>query len=367
MADLPSELHAPPRPDDLVVARPEGLYCPPGDFYIDPWRPVERAVITHAHADHARCGHGHYLAHARRRRRAAHAAGRTSRCRPLRLRRGASSTTACASRSIRPGTSSGSAQVRLEHRRRGLGRLGRLQDRARSAPARRSSRCAATSSSPSRPSACRSTAGATQAALFADDQRLVARATRTAGPRVVLACYALGKAQRLLARLDADDRARSSCHGAVEPLNAGLPRRRASRCRRHAYAVDDAAPTRDCAGALVVAPPSAAGHALAAALRRLRATPSPRGWMQLRGTRRRRGVDRGFVLSDHADWPGLLAAIAATGAERVLVTHGYVAVLVRWLARARARRRRLRDRIRRGRGRRSAEPSPRPPTARPTP
>ena len=50
------------RSDDLVVQRREGLYCPPGDFYIDPWRPVERAVITHAHADHSRRGHGHYLA-----------------------------------------------------------------------------------------------------------------------------------------------------------------------------------------------------------------------------------------------------------------------------------------------------------------
>ena len=48
---------------ELVIARPEGLYCPPGDFYIDPWRPVGRAVITHAHSDHARTGHGHYLAH----------------------------------------------------------------------------------------------------------------------------------------------------------------------------------------------------------------------------------------------------------------------------------------------------------------
>src|SRR4029079_10750494 len=55
------------------------------------------------------------------------------------------------------------------------------------------------------------------------------------------------------------------------------------------------------------------------------------GWMQLRGARRRRGVDRGFVLSDHADWPGLQRAIAATGAERVIVTHGYEAVMVRWL------------------------------------
>jgi putative mRNA 3-end processing factor len=55
------------------------------------------------------------------------------------------------------------------------------------------------------------------------------------------------------------------------------------------------------------------------------------GWMQLRGARRRQGVDRGFVLSDHADWPGLQQAIAATGASRVIVTHGYEAVMVRWL------------------------------------
>ncbi|MEO5764601.1 MAG: DNA ligase-associated DEXH box helicase, partial [Casimicrobiaceae bacterium] len=55
------------------------------------------------------------------------------------------------------------------------------------------------------------------------------------------------------------------------------------------------------------------------------------GWMQLRGARRRRAVDRGFVLSDHADWPGLVSAIDATGAQRVIVTHGYTAVLVRWL------------------------------------
>src|SRR5215467_10562795 len=55
------------------------------------------------------------------------------------------------------------------------------------------------------------------------------------------------------------------------------------------------------------------------------------GWMQIRGARRRRSIDRGFVLSDHADWPGLLGAIRATGAERVWVTHGYTAVLARWL------------------------------------
>jgi putative mRNA 3-end processing factor len=82
--------------------------------------------------------------------------------------------------------------------------------------------------------------------------------------------------------------------------------------------------------ALVIAPPSAQGSAW---LRRFGeySDAFASGWMRLRGTRRRRGVDRGFVLSDHADWPGLQTAIAATGAQRVIVTHGQVEPIVRWL------------------------------------
>jgi putative mRNA 3-end processing factor len=83
--------------------------------------------------------------------------------------------------------------------------------------------------------------------------------------------------------------------------------------------------------ALVLAPPSAAGTPW---MRRFGqySDAFASGWMQLRGTRRRRGVDRGFVMSDHADWAGLHQAIAGTGAERVFVTHGSVAVMVRWLS-----------------------------------
>jgi len=82
--------------------------------------------------------------------------------------------------------------------------------------------------------------------------------------------------------------------------------------------------------ALVLAPPSAQGTPWMRRFPR-HSDAFASGWMQLRGTRRRRGVDRGFVMSDHADWPGLQYAIGATGAERVFVTHGSVAVLVRWL------------------------------------
>jgi putative mRNA 3-end processing factor len=84
----------------------------------------------------------------------------------------------------------------------------------------------------------------------------------------------------------------------------------------------------------VLAPPAVLGSAWAKKLDRAESRASDAfasGWMQLRGARRRQGLDRGFVLSDHADWPGLQRAIAATGASRVIVTHGYEAVMVRWL------------------------------------
>jgi putative mRNA 3-end processing factor len=115
----------------------------------------------------------------------------------------------------------------------------------------------------------------------------------------------------------------------VEPLNetyraAGV----ALPATQLATAVSDKAVLQR---ALVVAPPSVLGSAW---MRRFGdcADAFASGWMQLRGARRRQGVDRGFVLSDHADWPGLQRAIGATGASRVIVTHGYEAVMVRWLA-----------------------------------
>jgi len=119
-------------------------------------------------------------------------------------------------------------------------------------------------------------------------------------------------------------------HGAIAPLNAVY--RAAGVALPPTLRVTD--PGVDAAllkRALVLAPPSAAGTPW---MRRFGqySDAFASGWMQLRGTRRRRGVDRGFVMSDHADWPGLQQAIAATGAERVFVTHGSVAVMVRWLS-----------------------------------
>jgi len=308
---------------DLVVQRPEGLYCPPGDFYIDPWRPVGRAVITHAHADHARTGHTHYLA-------AAPAEG------VLRARLGdiALQLLPYGERIVHHGVTVslhpaghvlGSAQVRLEHG----GQVWVASGDYKVAP---DPTCA-----PFEPVRCdvfitESTFGLPiyrwqpDAAIFAGINAWW-QANLLAGRASVLSCYSFGKAQRLLAGVDAGI-GPIVVHGAVEPLNRAY--REAGVALPQTHAVQDMAKA-DLQRALVLAPPSAsagmwgrrfgdASHAFAS------------GWMQLRGARRRGGYDRGFVLSDHADWPGLMGAIGATGAPRVIVTHGSVPVMVRYLA-----------------------------------
>lgn len=309
---------------DLVVARPEGLYCPPGDFYIDPWKPVERAVITHGHGDHARTGNGHYLA--------ATAGEGILRARlgDIRLQTldyGERLDHGGVTLSLHPaGHVLGSAQVRLEYRGEVWVASGDYKTEA-------DGTCA-----PFEPVRCHcfiteSTFGLPiyrwqpQAALFAEIDAWW-RANQAAGRASVLFCYAFGKAQRILHGIDASI-GPILVHGAMEPLNrvyreagVALPETR--------YAGDIARNDPLLRQALVMAPPSAGGSTW---MRRFGdySDAFASGWMMLRGTRRRRGVDRGFVLSDHADWPGLLWAIEQSGAERVFVTHGSVNVLVRYL------------------------------------
>jgi putative mRNA 3-end processing factor len=117
-------------------------------------------------------------------------------------------------------------------------------------------------------------------------------------------------------------------HGAVEAMNRAY-RDAGTSLPATTHAIE-AGPGTDWSGALIIAPPSAHGTPWA---RRFApaSTAFASGWMRIRGARRRRSVDRGFVLSDHADWPGLLATIDATGAEVVWLTHGYTAVVARWL------------------------------------
>jgi putative mRNA 3-end processing factor len=150
---------------------------------------------------------------------------------------------------------------------------------------------------------------------------------RGAGKASVVFAYALGKAQRIIAGVDPSV-GPIFCHGAVQRVNDDY---RASGISlpvtQYAGRGDS---QRDWTGSLIVAPPSAMASAW---LRKFgpSATAFASGWMRIRGTRRRRSVDRGFVLSDHADWEGLTSAILATGAERVLATHGRTGAMVRWL------------------------------------
>jgi putative mRNA 3-end processing factor len=153
------------------------------------------------------------------------------------------------------------------------------------------------------------------------------RANRDAGRASLLLAYALGKSQRLLSGLDPGI-GPIYAHGAVEKLNRAY-RESGVTLPPTEYA-GAAVRGKSWAGALIVAPPSAQGTPWARKFGPL-STGVASGWMTIRGTRRRKAVDRGFVLSDHVDWPGLLGSIRATGASRVLVTHGYTAVVVRWL------------------------------------
>ncbi len=308
---------------DLIVQRPEGLYCPPGDFYIDPWRPVARAVITHAHSDHARVGHGHYLA-------AAPAAGvlrvRLGQIDLQTLPYGHAITHHGVTLSLHPaGHVLGSSQVRLEHG----GQVWVASGDYKVAPDR--------TCDPFEPVACdvfitESTFGMPIYRWCPDDQIFADingwwQRNADAGKASVLACYSFGKAQRILSGVDASIGS-IIVHGAVEPLNRAY--RAAGVQLPPTRLVTEVTDKADLRRALVICPPSAAASPW---VRRFgdSSTAFASGWMQLRGARRRGGYDRGFVLSDHADWPGLMRAISATGAQRVIVTHGSIPVMVRYL------------------------------------
>jgi putative mRNA 3-end processing factor len=317
--------------DDLIVQRREGLYCPPGDFYIDPWRPVDRAVITHAHADHSRRGHVRYLA-------AAPSEGvlrtRLGEIDLQTLPYGESIDHFGVKVSFHPaGHVLGSAQVRVEHAGRVWVASGDYYVAGSVADAREDNATCA----PFEPVRCEcfiteSTFGLPiyrwqpQAELFASIDAWW-RANADAGKASLLLGYSFGKAQRILEGVDRTI-GPIAVHGAVEPLNRAY--RAAGVDIPETPLVTEITDKTLFRRALIVAPPSVQGSVWT---RRIgeHGDAFASGWMQLRGARRRRSVDRGFVLSDHADWPGLQRAIAATGAERVIVTHGYEAVMVRWL------------------------------------
>lgn len=326
----------------LIVETPQGLYCPQGDFYIDPSAPVRRAVITHAHGDHARPGAREYFCSAL--------------TAPLLVRRlaggesGVGSVGApfdvAASGSIRPlaygevvqlGSASvslhpaghvlGSAQVRIEAE----GEVWVVSGDYKRDP---DPTCA-----PFEVLKCDVFITEATFALpvfrWEPPETIAAEimswwdANREAEKASVLICYALGKAQRILAELQRFTERPVYVHGAVETITQVY--RDVGVKLLPTIPVVETKKGHSFKGELILAPRSARGNTW---MRRFGASAEEAfasGWMRIRGTRRRMSYDRGFVLSDHADWRSLLRTIEETGARRVLVTHGYTDALSRFL------------------------------------
>lgn len=300
-----------------------GIYCPSGGFYIDPWGRVDRALITHGHSDHARAGHGRYLATAAAAPVIRHRLGEID---LETVPYGEERRIGDAVVSFHPaGHVPGSAQIRVE-----VG--GEVWVASGDYKTEADGLCEAFEPVRCHSFITESTFGLPvfrwrpQAEVAAEINGWW-RASIAAGVTPLLGAYSLGKAQRLLAMLDPGI-GPILTHGAVENTNAvlraqGLP-------LPDTRLVTPETKIADHPGALVLAPPSALGTPWA---RRFGPVSGgfASGWMRLRGIRRRRSVDRGFVVSDHADWDGLNAAITATGAENIYVTHGYTEIFARWL------------------------------------
>ena len=308
----------------LLEHTPQGLYCRAAAAWIDPVGPVPRALITHGHADHARPGCGEYWAVGASEAILRQRLGATINLIPVDY--GAAHRIGEARVSFHSaGHVLGSAQIRLEAGGESWLVSGDYK------------RCADPSCSPFEP---------VQADVFITEATFGLPIYRwQSGAEVageilswwqaaperpsILFAYAFGKAQRLLAELAAIGvKDEILLHGAVEAL---MPAYREAGVRLPpTLPVSSAAKGESLAGRLVIAPPSA--HRSVWMKRfKLPQTGFVSGWMAVRGARRRRGYERGFVMSDHADWPGLIQSVKQSGARQVYVTHGNSDGLARYL------------------------------------
>jgi putative mRNA 3-end processing factor len=309
---------------DLLQFTDKGIYCQQAGVYLDPWKPVDKAIITHGHSDHAYFGHRYYLC--------------TSVAMPVikhrlllqdniqTLEYGEPLTINGVVFSFHPaGHIPGSAQVRVEYKGEVWvfsGDYKRENDNI---------------SIPFEPLKCHafiteSTFGLPvykwklQHEVFNEINHWWQK-NKEQGKTSVIAGYTLGKAQRVLKNVDASI-GKIFTHGAVDSINQVM--RNQGLDLPPAPRIADGIKKEDIKGALIICPPSAVGSSW---MRRFLpySLGVASGWMKLRGTRRRRGADRGFVLSDHSDWNDLNLTIKETGAQKVFVTHGYTEIFAQWL------------------------------------
>lgn len=317
--------------DPLVIRDDCGLYCPQGDFHIDPWKPVKRAIITHAHSDHARVGSKSYLTalpgkHVLQSRLGAKSIIETMPYGETRLINGVKLSLHSAGHVL------GSAQIRLEYRGHVWVVSGDYKTRA-------DATC-----DPFELLSCDCFISESTFALpvyrwqdpstVAEELNLWWSKNKEEGKVSFVFAYSFGKAQRLLSLLQPEI-GTIYVHPSIEEINqaylesgvrlpevSGLPDLTNASPRLSASLF---------AGAMVLAPPSSFASEFLCRLPNCRSA-FVSGWMRLKAERKRHlNLSRGFVLSDHADWDELISVISATGAEKIIVTHGFVKELVRYL------------------------------------
>jgi len=307
----------------LLVFNQKGIYCEAADVYLDPWKPVKKAIISHGHADHSRWGHQQYITH-------------HTNVPIIKHRLGDISVTGKAWNetftingvkfSLHPaGHIVGSSQIRVEHKGEVWVFTGdyKTEDDGLAVPYE-VVKC--------HTFITECTFGLPafkwlpQQQVFNDINNWWQQ-NQDDGRTSILFGYSLGKAQRLLKHLDTSI-GKIYTHGAVENMTEVVRE------------IADLPPTEkitretkkeDIKGNIVIAPPSTHGSPWIKKMVPY-VTASASGWMTFRGARRRRAIDKGFVLSDHCDWQGLLTSIKATGAEKVICTHGYTDIFSRFLA-----------------------------------
>ncbi|WP_235298452.1 ligase-associated DNA damage response exonuclease [Portibacter marinus] len=307
----------------LLEQDDKGIYCAVADVYIDPWKPVKKAFVTHAHADHARPGSAQYVCVDASREIIKHRLEATN---VDSLPFGKPITVNGVKFSFHPaGHIIGSAQIRVEHK----GEVWVVSGDYKTENDQLSGgfeplRCHTFISE------C--TFGLPvfnwqpQETVFNEINKWW-NTNKEDGKVSFISAYSLGKAQRVISGLDGTI-GPIYCHNAVENIN--------EIARAEGFEIQDTMrlniemDKKSLTGGLIVAPPGFMNSNYISRMKNVDLA-SASGWMNLRGARRRRAVDRGFVLSDHADWNGLLSAISATEASKILVTHGYVNVFSKYL------------------------------------
>ena len=306
----------------LLEFTKKGIYCSAADVYLDPWKPVDKALISHGHADHSRWGHNKYITHrlnvpiVKHRLGAIEIDGREW---------GESFTINGVEFSFHPaGHIVGSSQIRVAHK-------GEVWVFSGDYKTENDGIATPYEAVPCDTFITECTFGLPafkwkpQNEVMGEINNWWAE-NRQAGITSVLFAYSLGKAQRLLSMLDTSI-GTIYTHGAIEKMTSVIRDLHPLPPTVQILPETDRKAIR---GNLVLAPPSAHGSPW---IRKLvpYQTASASGWMTFRGARRRRAIDKGFVLSDHCDWSGLLGSIRATGAEKVICTHGYSDIFARYL------------------------------------